>query len=116
MLTPLVSSTNILNPNIAWNNSWVPVGNDQGIPFYAQASYNVNLLGQSGFVFTDATTQVNGSFSTIQMVSATKFSGLTAVNSTIGNLTNYEFAAGTSLNAPITNFKLSYGAVIAYKL
>jgi hypothetical protein len=72
-------------------------------------------LGQNGFVFTDNNTQVNGSFTTLQVVSATKFSGLTATSSTVGSLTAYELPTGFTFNGPITNYKLQYGSVFAYK-
>lgn len=46
-LTPTVSSTTVpYNPNIAWNNSWITVINDQGIPLFAQVVYPVNITEQ----------------------------------------------------------------------
>lgn len=80
------------------------------------SALNASVLGLAGFVFTDDAVQVNGAFSTVQVISATRFSGLTATNSTVGNLTNYELPQGFVLNGPITNYKLAYGAVLAYKL
>ena len=82
----------------------------------ASSALNASVLGLAGFVFTDDAVQVNGAFSTVQVISATRFSGLTATNSTVGNLTNYELPQGFVLNGPITNYKLAYGAVLAYKL
>lgn len=46
-LTPIVSSTSVpYNPNIAWNNSWITVTNDQSIPLFAQVVYPVNITEQ----------------------------------------------------------------------
>jgi len=152
-LTPLVSSTTVpFNANVAFNNSWITVQNDQGIPLFAQASYlvnpndinivlsgaNINIdlnsvvtqlntiqnqlnqqLGQNGFVITNAndTTQYNGNFTTFQTLTTTRFAGLTTVSpQTIGNgITTIDLPTGFVFNGPVTNFKLSYGAVIAYK-
>ncbi|NBO98724.1 MAG: hypothetical protein EBU90_01170 [Proteobacteria bacterium] len=46
-LSPTISSTTVpYNPNIAWNNSWITVNNDQGIPLFAQVVYPVNITEQ----------------------------------------------------------------------
>lgn len=82
----------------------------------SSSALNASVLGLAGFVFTDNTAQVDGSFSTIQVISGTKFAGITASNSTFGNLSNYELPQGFVINGPITNYRLSYGAVLAYKL
>jgi hypothetical protein len=119
-LTPVVSS-NVTPPNVAWQNSWINIKNDQNRPLFAGAVYdiaNAQALGQNGFVITDGndTTQYNGTFTTIQVLTATKFAGVTASNCFIGNaLTTIELPSGFTFNGPITNFKLQYGAVIAYK-
>lgn len=150
-LTPVVSS-NVTPPNVAWQNSFVNVPNDQGRPLFAQATYltnpndinivlsgaNINIdlnsiatqlntiqnqlnqqLGQNGFVITNAndTTQYNGNFTTFQTLTTTRFAGLTTTSpQTIGNgITTIDLPSGFVFNGPITNFKLSYGAVIAYK-
>ena len=43
-LTPLVSSTTVpFNANLAFNNSWITVQNDQGIPLFAQVVYPVDI-------------------------------------------------------------------------
>jgi hypothetical protein len=82
----------------------------------ASSALNSSVLGLAGFVFTDNTAQVDGNFSTIQVISGTKFAGITATNSTFGNLSNYELPQGFVINGPITNYKLTYGAVLAYKV
>ena len=82
----------------------------------ASSALNASVLGLAGFVFTDNSNQVDGSFSTIQVISGTRFAGITATNSTFGNLSNYELPQGFVINGPITNYKLTYGAVLAYKL
>lgn len=82
----------------------------------ASSALNSSVLGLAGFVFTDDTNQVNQNITTIQVISATKFAGITATNSTFGNLGNYELPQGFVINGPITNYKLAYGAVLAYKL
>ena len=43
-LTPNVSN-NTTPPNVAWQNSWVLINNDQGRPLYAQAFYPANASG-----------------------------------------------------------------------
>jgi len=150
-LTPVLSS-NVTPPNVAWQNSWVNVSNDQNRPLFAQASYltnasdlnvslsatNINIdlnsvvtqlntiqnqlnqqLGQNGFVITNAndTTQYDGNFTTFQTLTTTRFAGLTTTSpQTIGNgITTIDLPVGFVFNGPVTNFKLQYGAVIAYK-
>jgi hypothetical protein len=100
-----------------------PLSSVEVFPKFATLNYIVNpedvtyaLLAQDGFVVADNTSgQVNGSFSTVQVVSACKFQGLTATNSITNKLTAYELPQNFTLTGPITNFTLSYGAVIAYK-
>ena len=114
-LTATVSSVPY-NSNVCFSNSWIAVNNDQNRNLFAQATYNVNGLGQNGFVFTDNTAQVDGNFTSIQVISSCRFSGISANSvSTVGNLTNYTLPQNFVLSGPITNFKLSFGAVIAYK-
>jgi len=100
-----------------------PLTSTEVFPKFAVLNYIVNpedivwsLLAQDGFVFADPSSgQVNGTFSTIQVVSACRFQGLTATTSTVGNLTAFDLPQNFSFNGPITNFKLAYGAIIAYK-
>ena len=82
----------------------------------AVSGYLGSILGQKGFTFIDPTSNtVTGAYTSIQVLSACKISSLSATNSSTGNLSSYELAAGFVLNGPITSIKLSYGAVIAYK-
>jgi hypothetical protein len=92
-------------------------------PKFATLNYVVNpedmaysLLAQDGFIVADNTSgQVNGTFSTIQVLSTCRFQGLTATNSTTNKLSAYELPQNFTITGPITNFTLTYGAVIAYK-
>jgi hypothetical protein len=93
-------------------------------PKFATLNYIVNpeditygLLAQDGFVVADNTSgQVTGAFSTLQVISACKFSVLSATNSTTNKiLSTYELPQNFSITGPITDFRLIYGAVIAYK-
>lgn len=105
--------------NVGFNHAWIPVGNDGDRPLFAQATYDVtteSTLGQSGFVFLTGGQTANGEFSTVQILSACKISALSANNSTIGGLLNYELPSGFSFNGPITTITLEYGAAFVYKL
>lgn len=117
LISSLVSTPGALptyNTGMAETFSWIPI-EGAGRPLFAKATYNVNTQGQSGFVFTSNTNQVSGSFTSIQVISAAKFSVLDATNSTVGSLSGFELPQGFTLTAPITAYKLQYGAVIAYK-
>lgn len=100
-----------------------PVSSVEVFPKFATLNYIVNpedmtysLLAQDGFIVADnASGQIDGTFSTIQVISACKFQGLTATNSTTSKITAYELPQNFSITGPITNFTLAYGAVIAYK-
>lgn len=117
-LTPNLTS-GVPNPNVSFNNSWIPVGNDDSRPFFAQAVYDVtteSVLGQSGFVFLVGGQTTVGEFSTVRVVSTARISGLTALNSTIGTLANFDLPVNFTFNAPIVSMSLAYGAVILSKL
>jgi len=117
-LTPNLTSENI-NPNVGYNNAWIPISNDGSRQFFAQAVYDVtteSTLGQSGFVFLTGGQSAFGEFSSVQVISACRISALSANNSTIGFLTNFELSSGFTLYGPILGITLSYGAVIVYKL
>jgi hypothetical protein len=76
---------------------------------------NANF-GKNGFSFiTPDNNIVSGDFVKVQVVSACKFTSLSADNSEINSLIDFEFPVDFSLNAPITEIALEYGAVIAYK-
>jgi hypothetical protein len=115
--TPAPTAT--YNPQIAETFSWFPVTNTVR-PLYAKAVYDLataQALGQNGFVYADTTTgTVTGAFTSIQAVSSggLQLGGLTAVNTTVGNLTAQSFPQGFVLNAPIVAFKVSAGAAIAF--
>ena len=59
---------------------------------------------------------VTGSFTTLQVISAggAQFAGITATNTTVGNLTSQTFPQSFTLNGPILAFKVLAGSVIAY--
>jgi hypothetical protein len=131
ILTPNVSDA-AHNPNVAFNNSWIVVGNDQNRPLFAQATYITNvqdidyqigllineikeLNNRNGFVVVDDTTAHFGDYSILKLIADTKFTDVSANNATVGNLSAYELPQGFELNGRIKGFQLAYGAVIAYK-
>lgn len=117
-LTPILTG-GVPNPNVSFNNSWVSVNNGGDRPFFAQAVYDVtteSTLGQSGFNFITGGQSVWGQFSTIQVLSACKISALSANNTSVGSLYNFELPANFELKGPIYGIALAYGAVIVYKL
>lgn len=117
-LTPNLTS-GVPNPNVSYNNAWIPVGNDGSRPLFAQATYDVtteSTLGQSGFVFLTGGQSAFGQFSTIQVLSACKISALSANNTSVGSLYSFELPANFTFNGPINGITLLYGAVIVYKL
>jgi hypothetical protein len=121
VLTPNLTSpaSAVPNPNMSENNSWVPVGNNNGRPFFAQAVYDVtteSLLGQSGFVFLTGGQTAIGEFSTIRVLSACRISSLSADNSVIGGLYNFTLPVDFTLNANINGITLEFGAVFLYRL
>lgn len=74
-------------------------------------------LGQRGFDFiVGGQTASSGPYTTVQVVSTCRISGLTATNSTVGTLTAFELPQTFTFNGPITRLTLGYGAVIVYKL
>lgn len=134
-LTPIVSSSPP-NPSVGESYSWIKVDNDQNRTLYSQSVFVVNdsynailetndilsrltnivrqLHDDNGFVFVDDSEPHDGPFETLKVVSACKISGLTADNTTVGNLSNYELPVGFELNGQIYNFVLQYGAVLSY--
>jgi hypothetical protein len=105
------------------NSGAKPLSSIEVFPKFSLLNYIVNpeditwaLLGQDGIIVADSTYgQVNGTFSSIQVISACRFTGLTATNSTTSKLSAFDLPANFTFNGPITNFTLQYGAVIAYK-
>jgi hypothetical protein len=129
-LTPVVSSYST-NPNVAWQNSWINIKNDQNRPLFAQSVFVSNLSdvndlltalinevrqepNKNGFDFVDDTNVYEGNYECLKVVADCKFTGLTADNTTIGNLSSYELPQGFEITGEIYNFQLQYGAVIAY--
>jgi hypothetical protein len=129
-LTPVVSAQ---PPNfgIGETFSYLRVDNDVDRTLYAKATYVTNLADvndlltelinvirqkedDNGFVFVDDTDTHQGFYQTLEVVANTKFVGVTADNSTFGNLSAYELPQGFKLNGQIYNFQLEYGAVLAY--
>ena len=102
------------------NSAASPLSSVEIYPKYAIITHDVvsrSQLRQSGFDFIVGGQTVNsGPYSTIQVVSACKISGLTATNTTVGNLTAFELPANFAFSGPITAVTLAYGAVIVYKL
>jgi hypothetical protein len=130
-LIPVVSS-NPVNANVGWNNSWIAVNNDQNRALFAQATYVVNnnetaellteLINEirqkendNGFDFFDDTEIHEGGYQTLKFIADSKVLGLTADNSSVGNLSAYELPQDFELNGQIYAFQLEYGAVLAYK-
>ncbi len=130
-LTPVVSAQ---PPNFGVGEtfSYITVDNDLDRPLYAKATYVTNLVDVSdlltelikvvrqkeddnGFDFIDDTELHEGSYQTLEVVADAKVVGLTADNSTVGNLSAYELSQGFKLNGQIYSFQLEYGAVLAYK-
>lgn len=117
-LTPNLTS-GVPNPNVSFNNAWIPVSNDGSRPFFAQAVYDVtteSTLGQSGFIFLVGGESAWGEFSTVQVVSACKIAALSANNTSVGSLYNFELPSSFSFNGPINGITLTYGAIILYRL
>ena len=130
-LTPKVSEVPY-NPNVALNNSWITIENDQNRALFAQAAYVTNiqdvnyqigllineikeLNNRNGFVVVDDTDAHFGDYSILKLISDTKFADVSANNATVGNLSAYELPQGFELNGRIKGFQLQYGSVIAYK-
>jgi hypothetical protein len=142
ILTATPTDPPTYNPSMADTFSWVPV-QGAGRPLFARTTYIANpedisvslsannlvvntdevedllkaQLGQSGFDFiVGGQTAASGPYTTVQVVSTCRISGLTATNSTVGSLTAFELPQTFTFNGPITRLTLSYGAVIVYKL
>ena len=72
-------------------------------------------MGLLGFDFFDDTSTYNGNWTTVIVVSTAKFTNLNVLNSTLGNILNYEYPTSFAISGPITSIKLLYGSVLAYK-
>lgn len=125
MATPIFTTTPALtatyNPGMADTFSWIPM-DGAGRPLFARAVYVVGggsgSGGGNGFDFVVPSSIYTGPYSSVQVVSACKISGLTATGvstTTVQNLTAYDLPANFSFSAVIQGIKLQYGTVIAYK-
>jgi hypothetical protein len=125
MATPIFTTTPALtstyNPGMADTFSWVPM-DGAGRPLYARAVYVVGggsgAGGGNGFDLVSPTAISTGPYSSIQVLSACRISGLTATNvstTTVQTLTGIELPVNFTFSAVIRGISLTYGRVIAYK-
>jgi len=123
MATPVFTATPALtstyNPSMADTFSWVPM-EGAGRALFARAVYVVGggAGGANGFDFVVPSSVYTGPYSSIQVVSACRISGLTATGvstTTVQNLTSYTLPADFTLAATIQGIRLQSGTVIAYK-
>jgi hypothetical protein len=92
-LTPVLSS-NVTPPNVAWQNSWVSVPNDQNRPLFAQASYLVN---PNDISISLSATNINVDLNQTN-------AGIQTVNTNLSNLLNYNnFIIPPFNNIAVTN-------------
>jgi hypothetical protein len=129
-LTPNISAAPF-NSNVAFNNSWITVDNNQNRSLFAQTVYALapdtnDLLtlllneirqepNKNGFDFVDDTNQYSGNYECLKVIADCKFAGLTGDQINVGNLSAYELPQGFEITGEIYSFQLQYGAVIAYK-
>ena len=123
MATPVFTATPALtatyNPSMADTFSWVPM-EGASRTLFARAVYVVGggAGGANGFDFVVPSSVYTGPYSSIQVVSACRISGLTATGvstTTVQNLTAYTLPADFSFSATIRGISLQAGTVIAYK-
>jgi hypothetical protein len=108
-----VSVSSIQNPNVANNNSWLKINTDTDRAIYAQAVYTVPE--QSDIEIVKDTAFHYGNYNKIVILESTVFSNLTANRSVITSGLNATFPVNFQLESFIQGFKLTSGAVIAYK-
>ena len=112
-LTPILSAV-IFNSNVASNNSWINVSNDDNRPLFALATFNVNQDSSSELIADTVVHTAN--YTKIVTIASTVFSGLTgSVSFSNGTLSAVTFPANFTIDSPITALKLSSGSVLAYK-
>jgi len=121
MATPLFTATPALtgsyNPSMADTFSWLPM-DGAGRTLFARAVYDVSGSGGNGFNLVSPSAISTGLYSSIQVLSACKISGLTATNvttATVQSLTAIELPINFTFSAVIQGISLQYGTVIAYK-
>ena len=111
LLKPSVST--LENPNAASRNSWISVQNDQNRPLFAQAvvpisnNYDVEVIKDTAFHY--------GNYNKIVVLESTVFANLTANNKIVNSGLTATFPVNFQLESSVQGFKLSSGAVIAYK-
>jgi hypothetical protein len=98
------------------NSGSLPLSSIEVYPKYAILTHDISSPGQSGFAFLSSGQSAYDSFSSIQTISATRLSGLTATNSNIGGLTSFDLPANFTFSAPILGITVQYGAILAYKI
>ncbi len=100
------------NPNVAWQNSWFQVSNDQGVPLYGNAVYNVNQLGANGFTVLTGTSPLTGNFAGLQTTST---SNTVSLSTSSGINSNFSLPiAGFTLQTPFTGIQLSTGSALVF--
>lgn len=123
MATPIFTTTPALtstyNPGMAETFSWIPM-EGAGRPLFAKAAYIVggSTGDGNGFDLISPTAILTGPYSSIQVLSACRISGLTATNvstATVQTLTAIELPINFTFSAVIQGISLTYGRVIAYK-
>jgi hypothetical protein len=126
MATPIFTTTPALtatyNPGMADTFSWIPM-EGAGRPLFARAVYVVGgggagAGGANGFDFVVPSSIYTGPYSSVQVVSACRITGLTATGvstTTVQNLTAYTLPADFAFTANIQGIRLQFGTVIAYK-
>lgn len=115
-LTPNLTSSGFDVANFAWKYSFVPVINDQGRPFFAQATYPVNPCG-NGFKVISGTSVVTGNFISLQTIASTVITALTASNGTVisgSSINTVTFPANFTINGTYAAVQLSSGSILAY--
>jgi hypothetical protein len=126
MATPIFTTTPALtatyNPGMADTFSWIPM-DGAGRGLFARAVYVVGGGGSgsgggNGFDFVVPSSIYAGPYSSVQVASACRISGLTATGvsiTTVQSLTAFDLPANFSFSAVIQGISLRYGTVIAYK-
>lgn len=72
-------------------------------------------LGQKGFDFIESGSVQTGNWTTITVISASKFIDIGGPNINLGNLVNYFLPITFTFSGPITSIHLEHGSVIAYR-
>jgi hypothetical protein len=117
---PPVSVTRVQYPDksaaFPGNSAAPAVSSVDVYPKYAVLTYDINSPGQSGLAFLSSGMSSFDTYGSIQTLSATRISGLTASNSNLGGLNSFELPANFTFSGPILGITIQYGAVFAYKI